>query len=119
MRVKYCFKDDARAYENYYVDQCGDRLPVFYGSRTQRGHNIGNIFSSLFRTVFLILKRVGSALGRKALQTGMQIASDVASGQYFKESVKSHSWTLFKKGKAHVMNAIQEGINKIVPVETT
>ena len=90
MGVKYCCEDDASAYENnYYVNQCGDGVPVFYGSRTQRGHGIGSIFSSLLRTVFLILKRVGPALGRKALQTGMQIASDVASGQFFRESAKS------------------------------
>ena len=35
MRMKYCCEDDAKAYENYYVNQCGDGLPVFYGSRTQ------------------------------------------------------------------------------------
>ena len=99
MRVKYFFKDDARTYENYYVNQCGDGLPVFYESITQRSHVIGSIFSSLFRTVFPILKKVGQALGRKALQTGIQIASDVASGQSFKNLQKLMIWTLFKKGK--------------------
>ena len=117
MRVKYCCEDDARAFENYYVNQCGNGLPVFYGSRTQRGHGIGSIFSSLFRTVFPLLKRVGPALGRKALQTGMQIASDVASGQSFKESAKTHVMDAIQEGKTHVMDAIQEGINKIAPVE--
>jgi hypothetical protein len=79
-------------------------MPVFYGSRTQKGHGIGSIFSGLFRTVFPILKRIAPSIGRQALQTGMQIASDVASGQSFKDAAKTR-----------VVDAIQEGINKIVP----
>jgi hypothetical protein len=105
--TKYCCDDDRKAYEDYYVNQCGHGLPVFYGSRMQRGHGIGSIFSGLFRTIFPILKRVAPVIGRKALQTGIQIASDVAGGQSFGDSAK-----------ARVMNVIEEGINKIVPSES-
>jgi hypothetical protein len=105
--MKYCCDDDRKAYEDYYVNQCGHGLPVFYGSRIQRGHGIGSIFSGLFRTIFPILKRVAPIIGRKALKTGMQIASDVAGGQSFGDSAK-----------ARVMNVIEEGINKIVPSES-
>ena len=119
MRMKYCCEDETRVYETFSVNQCRDELSVFCGSRTQRSHSIGSIFSSLFRTVFPILKRVGPALGRKALQTGMQIANDVASGKSFKESAKTHVMDTLQEGKTHVIDAIQEGTNKIVHVETT
>jgi hypothetical protein len=79
-------------------------MPVFYGQRIQRGHGIGSIFSGLFRTVFPILKKVAPVIGRKALQTGIQIASDVADGRSFKDAAKSR-----------VMGVINEGINKIIP----
>jgi hypothetical protein len=104
MRVKYCCDADKRAYEQYYANQSGSGLPVFYGARMQRGHGIGSILSGLFRAVFPIIKRVAPVIGRKALQTGMQIVGDVASGQSIKESAKTR-----------VMDVIQEGINKIVP----
>jgi hypothetical protein len=104
LSTKYCCDDDKKAYEDYYVNQCGHGLPVFYGSRTQRGHGIGSIFSGRFRTIFPILKRVAPVIGRKALQTGIQIASDVAGCQSFGDSAKNR-----------VMNVIEEGINKIIP----
>ena len=98
--------DEKRAYEDYYVNQCGHGLPVFHGAYTQRGHGIGSLFSGLFRSVFPILKRAAPVIGRKALETGIQIAKDVAGGQTLKESAKTR-----------VMDALQEGINKIVPGE--
>ncbi len=106
MRVSYCCDADKRAYEQYYVGQSGNGLPVFYGSRTQRGHGIGSLFSGLFRSIFPILKRVAPIVGKKALETGMQIFGDVSSGQSFKESAKTR-----------VLDALQDGINKIIPTE--
>ena len=49
----------------------------------------------------------------------MQIAKDVASGQSFKKSAKTHVMDALQEGKTHVMDAILEDINKIVLVETT
>ena len=108
LNEKYCCESDRKAYEDYYVNQCGHGMPVFYGQRIQRGHGIGSLFSGLFRTVFPILRRIAPAIGRRALQTGMQIASDVADGQSIKDAAKSR-----------VMEAINEGINKIVPAFNT
>jgi len=104
--MDYSGDDDRRAYENYYLNQCGHGMPVFYGSRMQRGHGIGSIFSGLFRTIFPLIKRIAPVLGRKALQTGIQIASDVAGGQSLKDSAKSR-----------VLGVIEEGINTIAPVD--
>lgn len=92
-----------RAYENYYAGQVGGSLPVFYGARMQRGHGLGSIFGGLFRSVLPLIKRFAPALGRKALQTGVHIARDVAlEGQPFKQATKTR-----------VLDAVQEGINKL------
>jgi hypothetical protein len=98
----YDAEGDRRAFENYYANQCGHGLPVFYGARMQRGHGIGSIFGGLFRTIFPIIKRVAPVIGRKALETGMQIAGDVAAGQSIKEAAKTR-----------VVEAIEKGINKL------
>ena len=77
---KYCCDDDRKVYEDYYLNQCGHKMPVFYGARMQRGHGLGSIFSGLFRSIFPMLKRVAPVIGKKALQTGIDIVSDVAAG---------------------------------------
>ena len=103
--VHYDYGGDVDAYEDYYINQSGYGLyglPVFYGQRTQRSHGIGNIFGGLFRTVFPLIKRFAPLIGRKALQTGIQIASDVAEGRSLKEATKER-----------VGETIREGINKL------
>ena len=45
---KYCCNDDRKAYEDYYLNQCGHGMPVFYGARMQRGHGIGSILVDCF-----------------------------------------------------------------------
>ena len=77
---KYCCGDEKKAYEDYYLNQCGHRMPVYYGARMQREHGIGSIFSGLFRSIFLMLKRATPVISKKALQTGIDIVNDVAAG---------------------------------------
>ena len=105
---KYCCNDDRKAYEDYYLNQCGHGMPVFYGARMQIGHGIGSIFSGLFRSIFPVLKRVAPVIGKKALQTGIDIVSDVAAGQSLKESAKSR-----------VTDALKEGISSFIPSGNT
>ena len=97
--VKYCCDDDMQAYEHYYRNQCGNGLPVFYGARMQKGHGLGR----LFRSVFPFIKKFAPIVGRKALQTGVKIASDVADGQSLKDAAKTR-----------IFGALEEGINTIV-----
>jgi len=40
-------------YEDYYVKQRGGAMPVFVGTKRQRGHGIGSMLSGLFRNVVL------------------------------------------------------------------
>ena len=105
---KYCCDDDRKVYEDYYLNQCGHGMPVFYGARMQRGHGLGSIFSGLFRSIFPMLKRVAPVIGKEALQTGIDIVSDVAVGQTLKESVKSR-----------VSDALKEDISSFIPTENT
>ena len=62
---KYHRDSDNKAYEEYYSNQCGYGIPVFYSARMQCGHGIDSIFSGLFRSIFPLLKRVAPAIGKK------------------------------------------------------
>jgi hypothetical protein len=68
-------------YRDYYVNQAGTGLPVFTGSRGQRGHGIGSVLGGLFRSALPMLKRVG----KQAIRTGSKIVSDIASGKKFSD----------------------------------
>ena len=103
---KYCCDDDKKVYEDYYLHQCGHGMPVFYGARMQRGHGLCSIFSGLFGSIFPMLKRAAPVIGTKALQTGIDIMSNVAAGQSPKESANSY-----------VSDALKEGISSFIPME--
>ena len=51
---KYCCNDDMKAYEDYYLNQCGHGMPVLYGARMQRGHGIGSILHTYYLYVYII-----------------------------------------------------------------
>jgi len=76
-------------YEDYYLNQSGNGLSVFQGSRGQRGHGLGSMLSGLFRSAVPMIKRGLATFGKHALKTGLEIASDVADGSSFKDSAKA------------------------------
>ena len=88
MKRKYCCDASRQMYEDYYMQQSGSGLPVFQGSRGQRGHGIGSVLSGLFRSAMPMLKRGLATFGKHALKTGLEIAGDVAEGKSFKESAR-------------------------------
>ena len=75
-------------YDDYYARQVGGALPYFTGTRVQRGHGFGSLFSGLLRSVAPLIKRGALALGKRALTTGAQIAGDVVAGQNVKKAAK-------------------------------
>ena len=88
--MKVAYKPDAKLFEDYYVNQAGNGYnPVFSGSRMQRGHGIGSVFSGLFKAAAPLLKRGAKAIGKQALSTGMELASDLITGKNFKTAAKS------------------------------
>jgi len=71
-------------------------MPVFQGSRGQRGHGFGSVLSGLFRSAMPMLKRIG----KQALTTGAYIASDMLGGKKFNESAQAR---------------VRQGINSFLP----
>ena len=80
-------------YDDYYARQVGGALPYFTGARVQRGHGFGSLFSGLLRSVAPLIRRGAVALGKRALTTGVQIASDVVAGQNVKKAAKRRATT--------------------------
>jgi hypothetical protein len=54
--MKQRHNPDARAYHEYYLNQAGRGYPVYVGTRYQRGHGLGSIFGSLFKSAVPLLK---------------------------------------------------------------
>ena len=64
----------------------------YSGGIYQKGYGIGSIFRGLFRAALPITKQQGKAIaknvGRKAIKTGVRLASDALRGRDMTESVK-------------------------------
>ena len=88
-RAAHC--SDAKLYDDYYVGQVGHGMPFFAGTRIQRGHGLGNIFSGLVRAAMPLVKSGVKALGKQAAKTGMQIAGDVLRGQKPKRAARKRT----------------------------
>ena len=70
-------------YEEYYLNQAKQKRgnsPAFHGSRFQQGYGLGSIFKGVFRWAIPHLQQGAKLLGKKALQTGVQVAQDVLEG---------------------------------------
>ena len=96
MKQRYCCDAQKSLYTDYYVNQAGGSLPVFQGSRGQRGHGFRSVLSGLFKSAMPMLKRIG----KQALTTGAYIASDMLGGKKFHESAQSR---------------VRQGINSFLP----
>ena len=88
MKRKFCCDASRSMYEDYYMQQSGSGLPVFQGSRGQRGHGLGSMLSGLFRSAVPMIKRGLATFGKHALKTGLEIAGDVADGKSFRDSAR-------------------------------
>jgi len=90
-RRVYCCDASRDLYEEYYSRQNGGEIPVFAGSRVQRGHGLGSILGGFFRRLVLpFLKTNSKTMLENAMKTGMDVANDVIDGKSFKDSVKTH-----------------------------
>ena len=70
------------------IMQYGYGMPIYVGGKYQRGHGLGNIFGSLFRTALPMLKSVGKKIGKQALTSGARFASDILGGDDVKTATK-------------------------------
>jgi len=65
-----------KLYEEDYLNQAkqkGGSLPAFHGTRFQRGYGLGYIFKGLFRWAVPHLQQGSKMLGKKDLQTGVDV----------------------------------------------
>ena len=67
-------------YIDYYLHQAGSGVSVYGGVENQKGHGLGSILGSLFRSATPLLKSIGKKVGKQILQSGLQVADDVLSG---------------------------------------
>ena len=98
-------------YDDYYARQVGGALPYFTGARVQRGHGFGSLFSGLLRSVAPLIRRGAVALGKRALTTGAQIASDVVAGQNVKKAAKQTTTTIGRvliRWRSYTDNRVRE-----------
>ena len=84
MKKPYCCEASHALYEDYYTNQSGGELPIFYGARTQRGYGIGSVLGGLFRSALPFLKSGAEILSKQALN----VTTDMIDGKSFKESAK-------------------------------
>ncbi|GFY13672.1 uncharacterized protein TNCV_4960421 [Trichonephila clavipes] len=71
--------------------QIGSCLTHCKGINFQKVYGIGGIFRRLFRAALPFLVKGGKTIGKEVLMTGSRVASDVLSGENFKEAVKTRS----------------------------
>ena len=101
---RHCnYQSCQQLYDDYYSQQVGHGLPVFVGGRSYRGHGLGSLLAGIGRAVVPLLKRGGKALLKEGARTGLQIVSDVASGQRVDSSLKRRS---AEAGKRLLHNAV-------------
>ena len=87
---QFCCDASRDLYEQYYAQQSGSGMPVYYGAHSQRGHGLGSFLSGLFRRAVPFLTRGAKSLGKQALRTGLNIANDVVEGSSFKDLAMRH-----------------------------
>ena len=106
MRLKYCC--DAKAYEYYYLPQVGHGMPYFVGARVQQGYGLGNLFSSIAKSVLPLVKKGAKTLRKKVLQKGVEFASDVLHGKNAKQATIDQA----RAAGSNLLQVVQQKIGK-------
>jgi len=100
-------------YTDYYLrQQQGGSMPVFRGTRYQKGHGLGNVFAKLFRHATPLFRRGVSYLGKQALNSGRHIVQDVFSGSTLRTAARRQ---LKRVGD----ELVDDAVNYITPEDQT
>lgn len=109
-------------YKEYYTNQIGSGLPVYYGSRYQKGYGLGNMFRSFFRWIVPVfkthalplLKEGAKTLGNEAIRTAANVATDTLSGKDIEHAARERAQEAFDnlKNKARGVLQIGDGYKK-------
>lgn len=90
--------------ELYYCTQVGGQY--FHGIVHQRGYGI---FGDIGRLLSPLAVRASRYLGKKILQTGQNVLSDVSSGTSFRDSAKNRFRETTKNIKDDIFRQLQRG----------
>ena len=78
-------------FEKYYKHQINE--PVFRGAVFQRGHGFDDVFKKFFRWIVPIVKQhaapIANTVGKIALKSAVNIATDTIDGKDFSQSTKN------------------------------
>lgn len=102
-------------YKNFYGQTGGSMVPIFHGTKYQRGHGLGSIFSGLFKAAVPMLKKGAVQLGKTALKTGVNIAKDALGG----ESIKSAFSKNVKSAGRDILNKSFNSIGNLIDTPTS
>ena len=97
---------NAKQCETYYCSQVGSGGPYFHGVPFQRGYGF---FGDLKRYITPLALKAGSYLGKRLLETGKNVISDVASGSTFRDSAGNRIKETSKRIKKDVFENLQHG----------
>ena len=90
MRAAYNPMSD-HDWTHYYLSQAANQSGAgFVGMPYQRGSGLGSFFRGVFRALMPIVKSAGKSIGKQALSTGADMASDNVAGNSIKRVVKRH-----------------------------
>ncbi|GFT12058.1 uncharacterized protein TNCV_726451 [Trichonephila clavipes] len=84
----------------------------YKGINFQKGYGIGGIFRRLFRAALPFLVKGGKTIEKEVLMTGSRVASDVLSGENFKEAVKTRNKESGKKLAQKAIDRVQSMVGK-------
>jgi len=101
-KASYCC--NAKAHEDYYVNQAASCMPFFARAQQQKGYGLGGVLASTGRAVLPLVKSGARAIGREALRSGMQFTSDVLESKNLKpaavQRAKQAGSNLLKRARA-------------------
>lgn len=84
---------------------------VYIGSPNQRGHGIGSFLGGLFRRIIPLLKQGARVVGKEALRSGVNVATDILdSGMHPKEAFK----TRLRESGENLKRKAEEKINTLM-----
>ena len=83
-------------------------FPVYRGLPYQRGAGLGSIFRGILCFVLPFAKSAGKSIGREALRSGADLATDLLEGHSLEESVKQRA----KEGVKRVLRQKGKGLGK-------
>lgn len=86
---------------------------VYIGSPNQRGHGIGSFLGGLFRRIIPLLKQGARTVGKEALRSGINMASDVVNsgvqpGEAFQTRLRESGQNLKRKAEEKI-NSLMKG----------